>query len=168
MILVTMGHQYAAQLVRVLFNVCHVRYNKIYARHIVIGEYKPAVYYYHVLAVFQHGHVLAYFAHAAKRDYLQLVLCAARARALRLRRCLCGCFCHAARLFGGGLFGCLCAALCARPRCAAPACAGLRARFGFSSGSSARLLFGRHFNVIRQKLSSLSYLSIYLYSYIIL
>ena len=71
MVLVTMGHQYAAQLVRVLFNVCHVRYNKIYARHVVIGEYKPAVYYYHVLAVFQHGHVLADLIQTAERNDLQ-------------------------------------------------------------------------------------------------
>ena len=71
-VLMAMGDEDAADLLRVFFQIRHVRDHKVDAGHVVIRENQPAVHHDNILAVFDHGHIFADFTHAAKRDDLQL------------------------------------------------------------------------------------------------
>ena len=73
MVLMPVGQKYPPELFGVFLDIRHIRYNKVDARHIIVRKNQAAVYNYHVLAVFKHSHVLAYFAYAAKGYYLKLV-----------------------------------------------------------------------------------------------
>ena len=59
MILMAVGDQKSPELFRVLFQIGHIRDHQIDARHIVVWEDQAAIHHHHVLAVFDHGEVLA-------------------------------------------------------------------------------------------------------------
>ena len=70
-VLVAVGDEEAAQLLRVPGKIGHVGDDKVYAVHVFLGEGNAAVDHNHVLAVFQHRHVLADFIQTAKGDNFQ-------------------------------------------------------------------------------------------------
>ena len=59
MILMAVGDQKPPELFRILFQIGHIRDHQIDARHIVVWEDQAAIHHHHVLAVFDHGEVLA-------------------------------------------------------------------------------------------------------------
>ena len=87
MVLVPVRQQDAADLLFIFFEVGDVRDNEINAEHILIGECDAAVHHDDVVAVLDHGHVLADLMQTAERGDADLAgrLCATLA-ALALRR----------------------------------------------------------------------------------
>ena len=67
-ILVAVRDKKAAQLVLIFCKIGNVGDDQIHAVHIVLREAEAAVDDDHVLAVFQHGHVLADLVQTAQRD----------------------------------------------------------------------------------------------------
>ena len=72
MILMPVGDYECAELILVELEIGHIRYYHVYAQHILIGERKPAVNCYYVIAVFDYGYIFSDFSETAKRDYSQL------------------------------------------------------------------------------------------------
>ena len=70
-VLVAVGDEEAAELLLVFRKIGDVRNDKVHAVHVVLGEAEAAVDDDHVLAVFQHGHVLADLIQTAERNDLQ-------------------------------------------------------------------------------------------------
>ena len=70
-VLMAVGDEKAAQLFRVLDKIGHVGDDKVYAVHVFFREGNAAVDHNHVLAVFQHRHVLADLVQTAKGDNFQ-------------------------------------------------------------------------------------------------
>ena len=66
-VLVAVGDEEAAELLLVFRKIGDVRNDKVHAVHVVLGEAEAAVDDDHVLAVFQHGHVLADLIQTAER-----------------------------------------------------------------------------------------------------
>ena len=71
MILVAVGDDDAAQLMLVFEHISIVGKNQIDARVIVVGKHQARVDEQHVVAAFEHGHVLADGVEAAQRDDLE-------------------------------------------------------------------------------------------------
>ena len=71
MVLVAVGDEEAPQLLLVGHQIGKVRDHQIHAVHILLGKAHTAVHHDHVLAVFQHGNVLADLVQTAKRDNFQ-------------------------------------------------------------------------------------------------
>ena len=74
MVLVTVRDDDAAQLVLVLHDVAEVRQDQVDARVVLVGEHDARVDDDHVVAVLDHGHVLAYLVKPAERDDAQAIL----------------------------------------------------------------------------------------------
>ena len=70
-VLVAVGDEEAAELLLIFCKIGDVRNDKVHAVHVVLGEAEAAVDDDHVLAVFQHGHVLADLIQTAERNDLQ-------------------------------------------------------------------------------------------------
>ena len=72
MVLMGMGQNYALYLILVLYDICHVGYDKIDAEKLVIGECHAAVDDEHIVTVFKYGHILADLVEPSKGAYAQL------------------------------------------------------------------------------------------------
>ena len=65
MVFVTMGQEDAPQFILVLHQVGDIRDDQVDAQHIVFGEHEARIEQDHVIAITEHGHVLADFAQTA-------------------------------------------------------------------------------------------------------
>ena len=72
MILVSVGYKITAQLVYVFFYICRIGYYKVNARHTFVGKSETCVNNYHVVFVFDDGHVFSYFSETSERYDLNL------------------------------------------------------------------------------------------------
>ena len=71
MVFVSVRDDDAAHAAFVLHEIGYVGDNKVYARHILSRESKPGVDYDNVFAVFERGHIFAYFAHSAQKSHFK-------------------------------------------------------------------------------------------------
>ena len=66
MVLVSVCDEYAAYLVRVVYQVGYIRYDEVYTGHIIVGESHATVDDDYVVTVLEHGHILTYLLQTAE------------------------------------------------------------------------------------------------------
>ena len=154
-ILVSVRQKDAADLLLVLFEVGDVRDDQVNAQHIFVRECDAAVHDDDVVAVLDHGHVLADLVQTAERGDADLAgrPCAALAAAAALRRCRLHGLCGDGGCDRGGRCGCRRGLRLLRPSCVVPLCGLL-----FRRGGILRMLRGGVLIVFCHKFSFVSVL----------
>ena len=66
MVLVSVCDEYAAYLVRVVYQVGYIRYDEVDTWHIIVGESHATVDDDDVVTVLEHGHILTYLLQTAE------------------------------------------------------------------------------------------------------
>ena len=155
MILVSVRQKDAADLLLVLFEVGDVRDDQVNAQHIFVRECDAAVHDDDVVAVLDHGHVLADLVQTAERGDADLASrpCAALAAAAALRRRRLHGLCGDGGCDRSGRCGCRRGLRLLRPSCVVPLCGLL-----FRRGGILRMLRGGVLIVFCHKFSFVSVL----------